>query len=974
MSSFEALYPKKPNTMPRKPSILVFLFCTFSFIFGFSQVNSVNYHIRYNENSCLFDCCIIIMNGSATSPIQRAQFGSQYSVVVPTGTQVQIAQLHNPIQNNQTYNGTNPCVWNINSSVYSPAAQPESDFHSVTPSNSPSSFYNNLATGDTVVVFSLSLSPITNCGVGVRVFQNNIDPGASAQGMGGGDFSNGFTLGGISNKYSANSPSILPSKPNILSLESSCSTGLNININAVTNTCQSPITYSWSGPDGFYSNIQNVAIQNPGPLNSGLYTVTVSDSLGCKDTVSIQAYAKPEAGDAQSVSCYQSGTATINALGIGVWSISTGSPGSAVIALQNRAITTVSGFTAPGVYMLVWTSNGCSDSTTITAGADCICNFNNSLTLPNVQSFCSSTGALTINGSDLSTIQGTYQWIYKLNNQSYVNAQGNSTSKDYQISNLNVGSHIFRRIFIKTTAPICRDTSNIVTYQVLTNPIAGADITLNCHTTDTAFLHALNAGFWSLATTSAGNVKFSALSNPNAIVTEFSNAGIYYLIWSNGVCHDTTKVTVNQLCGCDVASGGENRNACAGGESALIGTCGLGVWKALPTNPMGATLDSIGLGHSLVKFQTNAWGRYKYVFTVSDTLTDTLFIDIVANPIVSAGGDFGYCEDLGVVTITASGGATYLWSIGQTSSSINVEPQSTTTYFVTGYNLDGCPKTDSVTVTIFQGPSGVIPLVDPVYEMETLQLYAGDWSDGLMYLWTGPNNFNSPTKNPTIPNVSMANSGTYNLMVTSPDDCVAYASVDVQIFASPLPIELGDFSGKYMVTTNSNDLRWNTYNELNSEYFGIERSIDGTNWVEIGSVDAKGTSIVLVSYTFNDAKITEGLNFFYRLKTVDFDGSYTFSYIIEIKSHNRNIFLTSLYPNPAADKVSLKVERLLDRDIMVEIYSSSGHKWFSNTISIEKDHPQYIIDIPLHQLTNGMYQVVIKSGAAITRHKLIVLK
>nr|HMU04104.1 hypothetical protein [Saprospiraceae bacterium] len=61
-------------------------------------------------STCLYDCCLIVMSGSATSPIQRAQFGSQYSVVVPTGTQVQIAQLHNPIQNNQFYNGTVPCV------------------------------------------------------------------------------------------------------------------------------------------------------------------------------------------------------------------------------------------------------------------------------------------------------------------------------------------------------------------------------------------------------------------------------------------------------------------------------------------------------------------------------------------------------------------------------------------------------------------------------------------------------------------------------------------------------------------------------------------------------------------------------------------------------------------------------------------------------------------------------------------------
>ncbi len=960
--------------MPRKPSILVFIFFILSFTPIFAQVNSVNYHIRYNSNTCLFECCIIIMDGSATSPIHRAQFGSQYSVVVPTGTQVQIAQLHNPIQNNQTYKGTVPCVWNINSSISAPAAQPESDFHSVTPSNSPSSFYNNLVTGDTVVLFSLSLSPIINCGQGVRVFDNISDPAASAEGMGGGDFSNGFTLGGINNKYNDNSPSILPSNPNVLSLETSCNSGLNINISAVTNACQSPISYSWSGPDGFSSNLQNVALQNPGPLNNGLYTVTVSDALGCKETVSIQGYTKPEAGPAQSVACFQSGTATIQAIGSGVWSIGNGSVGTATISQPNNAITTVSGFTTAGIYLLVWSFNGCSDSTTIIAGTDCVCNFNNSLSLPNTHSFCGNVSAQTINGSDLGLLPGTYQWIYKFNNQAYVNAQGNSTLEDYQTPNLNIGTHTFRRIFIKSSAPFCRDTSNVVIYQVLANPNAGSDIMLNCHTKDTAYLHAINAGFWSLGTTSAGTAKFSALSNPNAIVTAFSNPGIYYFIWSNGICSDTSKVTVNQLCGCDVANGGENRNVCAGGESALIGTCGIGVWKALPTNPIGATLDSIGLGHSLVKFQSNASGKYKYVFIVSEILKDTISMDIVANPMVSAGGDFGYCEDLGVVTITASGGVTYLWSTGQTSSSINVEPKSTTSYFVTGYNIDGCPNTDSVTVTIFQRPSGIIPQINPMYEKETLQLYAGDWSDGLMYLWTGPNNFISPAKNPVIPNVSMANSGMYNLMVTSPDDCVAYGNVNVQILESSLPVKLGDFGGKYNEATNSNNLLWFTHSELNSDYFSIERSENGAKWEEIGRVDAKGRSTTLTNYTFNDVNITKGAALLYRLRSVDFDGLYNYSNIIEIRTYNKNVFMTSLSPNPASDNVSLKVEGLLDGDIMMEIYASSGQKWFSNKYKVHKYHSEYVFDIPLYQLTNGMYHVVITSGTAIARHKLIILK
>lgn len=72
---------------------------------GFSQVTGVKYLMKYNTTTCKFDACIVITAGSATTAPQRAQFNSQYSVVVPTGTTISIGEndSHNPIQNNQTY-------------------------------------------------------------------------------------------------------------------------------------------------------------------------------------------------------------------------------------------------------------------------------------------------------------------------------------------------------------------------------------------------------------------------------------------------------------------------------------------------------------------------------------------------------------------------------------------------------------------------------------------------------------------------------------------------------------------------------------------------------------------------------------------------------------------------------------------------------------------------------------------------------
>ncbi|MBK8699922.1 MAG: hypothetical protein IPN29_10475 [Saprospiraceae bacterium] len=175
-----------------------------------AQVTKVDYQIRFNKATSFFDCFIIIKEGSAISFQHRTQLSAQYTVIVPTGSTVSIAQLHMPLQNNQGYNGTTPAVWTLSNSVSHPASQPFSDFYGLTPSITPSSQYNNLNTLDTVRLFSLQIDlPPLSCRSGVRLFKNNIDPGPAAPGMGGGDFSNGFTIGNTLQRYQGNLPEIM---------------------------------------------------------------------------------------------------------------------------------------------------------------------------------------------------------------------------------------------------------------------------------------------------------------------------------------------------------------------------------------------------------------------------------------------------------------------------------------------------------------------------------------------------------------------------------------------------------------------------------------------------------------------------------------------------------------------------------------------------------------------------------------------
>jgi hypothetical protein len=111
---------------------------------------------------------------------------------------------------------------------------------------------------------------------------------------------------------------------------------------------------------------------------------------------------------------------------------------------------------------------------------------------------------------------------------------------------------------------------------------------------------------------------------------------------------------------------------------------------------------------------------------------------------------------------------------------------------------------------------------------------------------------------------------------------------------SILPLELLKFSA------NSCDkdvcLEWRTANEVNTSYFGIERSADGLNWINVKNVKAAGSSLQVLNYTAIDEQPLTGISY-YRLKLVDVDKEFKFSRIAAVdfkKESNINI-----YPNPS---------------------------------------------------------------------------
>lgn len=111
--------------------------------------------------------------------------------------------------------------------------------------------------------------------------------------------------------------------------------------------------------------------------------------------------------------------------------------------------------------------------------------------------------------------------------------------------------------------------------------------------------------------------------------------------------------------------------------------------------------------------------------------------------------------------------------------------------------------------------------------------------------------------------------------------------------ANPLPIELVEFVaiplGDYV------ELQWSTLSELNNDYFTVERSADGIEFMEIGFLAGAGTTQERINYNYEDNSPLVGINY-YRLKQTDFDKSISYSEIIKVDLQAPEQII--LYPNP----------------------------------------------------------------------------
>ncbi len=186
---------------------------------------------------------------------------------------------------------------------------------------------------------------------------------------------------------------------------------------------------------------------------------------------------------------------------------------------------------------------------------------------------------------------------------------------------------------------------------------------------------------------------------------------------------------------------------------------------------------------------------------------------------------------------------------------------------------------------------------------------------------------------------------------------------------STFPVEWLDVS---VEQAGSNSLlRWSTAREINSDYYGVERSLDGTMFENVGQVNAVGTSDKVSNYTFLDKGTTSmgNVRLYYRLRQVDLDGTTDYSNRVELSlSPGAAGISMKIYPNPVSDEATLELNSIT-RTTDVRIVNTSGQVVYSKSLSAQD---AWQTQINVSSWTAGIYIVSVMSGTEKLQQKLIV--
>lgn len=196
--------------------------------------------------------------------------------------------------------------------------------------------------------------------------------------------------------------------------------------------------------------------------------------------------------------------------------------------------------------------------------------------------------------------------------------------------------------------------------------------------------------------------------------------------------------------------------------------------------------------------------------------------------------------------------------------------------------------------------------------------------------------------------------------LTSIVDPVCYGGV-------ALPVSLSYFNARAIGNKLVN-IEWETAAEYSHSHFEIERSQDGIDYEYLIRVEGVGVDSDSVNTYFEkDEKPYEG-DSFYRLKSVDSNGEFTYSEVRKVRIEYKHLKNVKVYPNPAVFDANVVITSDKDFAANISVVSAAGMIHRTYTRNVKQGFNKFNFNV--ERLSSGNYFVILESKDGAVKESL----
>jgi autotransporter-associated beta strand protein len=193
-----------------------------------------------------------------------------------------------------------------------------------------------------------------------------------------------------------------------------------------------------------------------------------------------------------------------------------------------------------------------------------------------------------------------------------------------------------------------------------------------------------------------------------------------------------------------------------------------------------------------------------------------------------------------------------------------------------------------------------------------------------------------------------------------------FSPFDISESSFPMPVTLINLSAS--CASSKVELSWQTASEWHSDYFQVEYSLDGTEWLALEKVPAAGNSTSLQQYTYSDLTPSRLMRY-YRLKQVDLNGQYEIYGPIASECIVDGMDFT-IYPNPSSTSATIQLLNTKKETAEIKLLDISGKEFWSQELELVNGTTSMVLST--ENLAPGIYIIVLSSKDGILTNKLVV--